>query len=169
MSVSAGPGPEEGTYRFVLRPAFGGHWPETVRCFAVIVIVALGVALVFTWLGFWPILPFAGLELSALGWALYVSARRELDTEVVTVGDTWVRIEKGRRRPESQWRLDRYFSEVWLEDTGRRPGAPRLFVRCGGERVELGSFLLEDDRRNLARQLRRCIGPVASAGIRPAA
>ncbi|MDZ7811172.1 MAG: DUF2244 domain-containing protein [Arhodomonas sp.] len=76
---------------------------------------------------------------------------------------------KGRRRPESQWRLDRYFSEVWLEDTGCRPGAPRLFVRCGGQRVELGSFLLEDDRRNLARQLRRCIGPVASAGIRPAA
>ncbi|WP_018718687.1 DUF2244 domain-containing protein [Arhodomonas aquaeolei] len=167
MAVTADPAGADGPRRFVLKPAFGGHWSETVSLFRGIAVVSLGIAGVLTWLGFWPVLPFAGLELALLGWALYVSARRALDTEVVTVSEEWVCIEKGRGRPEARWWLERYFSEVCVPAPDA-PGA-RLMIRCRGECVELGDFLAAGERRQLGRELYRCIGPVAAGGIRPAA
>ena len=43
---------------------------------AVMAFVSLGIAALFTLQGFWPILPFAGLELAALGLALPMSSPR---------------------------------------------------------------------------------------------
>ena len=42
-----------------------------------------------------PVLPFAGLELGAVGWALAVSMRRNRYREVVSFGEERVRIEFG--------------------------------------------------------------------------
>lgn len=164
MAVSADTAGPDGARRFVLKPAFGGHWRETVAVFRAIAAVSLGIAAVLTWYGLWPVLPFAGLELSLLGWALYVSARRALDTEVVTVSDDWVCIEKGRGRPQRWWRFERYFSEVRVSAP-----EPQLMIRCRDECVELGDFLAAGERRQVARELYRCIGPVAAGPMRPAA
>ncbi len=167
--VATRPDNDEVEFRFVLRPRFGGHWRETLRIFALIATVTMAVAFGFAALGFWPILPFAGLELAALGGGLYASGRRALDVEVVTVGAYWVRIEKGRGRPQQSWCFERLFSEVRLAGPEYRLHPRRLAIRCRDAQVELGSFLVEEERAALARELRRCIGPVAGDGERPVA
>ncbi len=43
--------------------------------------------------GFWPVLPFAGLEMALLGWALHRSMQRRHQIETITVSDDDVRIE----------------------------------------------------------------------------
>src|SRR5262245_44660681 len=49
--------------------------------------VGFGIAAVFAARGYWPILPFAGLELAALGAALWVTQRRNRYREVISVTD----------------------------------------------------------------------------------
>ncbi|HKJ95086.1 MAG TPA: DUF2244 domain-containing protein [Gammaproteobacteria bacterium] len=149
---------------FVLRPSFAVDWRQTVSFFVVLSLVTVSIALTFTVMGYWPILPFAGLELSGLGVALYVSAGRSLDTEVVRVSEDRVEVEKGRRRPERHWDFSRAWCEVVLKPSGHPWYPPRLGLRSRGEWVELGGFLGEDERKELAGELRRWIGPMALAG-----
>lgn len=145
----------------VIRPGFAVDWPQTVRIFVSMAVTPLLLGIAFAAMGYWPILPFAGLEVTALGVALYVSARRSLDREVLRrVGDR-LYIEKGRGRPQRCWQFQLAWSEVVM-----RPGAggqERVYVRSRGEAVELGEFLDEEARGRLAEELRAWIGPMGSA------
>ena len=59
----------------MIRPNCSLPWRGTVRFYLGIVIVSLGIAAAFAMKGIWLILPFAGLEMVALGAALYIVAR----------------------------------------------------------------------------------------------
>ncbi len=149
--------------RFILRPCFAADWPQTVTAFLAISFVCGSIAIGFAILGFWPILAFAGLELAALGGALYASARRSLDREVVHITEAEIEIEKGRGRPQQRWVLQRAWTEVALAPPGRRGHGSELSLRSRGERVVLGEFLEDGERRALAAALHRAIGPMAVA------
>src|SRR5256884_1169163 len=47
--------------------------------------------------GFWPVLPFAGLEMVLLGWALRLSLERRFHRQTITVTDADVRDRKSTR------------------------------------------------------------------------
>ena len=55
--------------------------------------VSLTVAGLLTTQGFWPVLPFAGLEMGVLGWALHASLRRRFQSETITLSDDHVAVE----------------------------------------------------------------------------
>lgn len=158
---------EEHARCFVLRPNMGLYWRTTVRAYILIVIASLTVAISFALAGFWPILPFAGMELLALGAALYVTARRGRYREVVRVGDRRIEIEKGYRGPEQAWVFERAWSEVVLDPPEHHWYPSRLAIRSRGDSVELGAFLTEPERVRLSRELQRCIGPMG-AGLQEA-
>ncbi len=153
-----------GGRQFVLAPNIAPNWGQTVRIYLALSAGCLGVALVCTFMGFWPVLPFAGIELTALGIALYVSARRSLDREIVSVEDGRIRVEKGRGRVEQVWELDQAWTEVIHRQLPRRWEQTELVLRSRGREVKLGDFLEPEERRSLARELRRCIGPMARCG-----
>ncbi len=153
-----------GGRRFVLAPNIAPNWGQTVRIYLALSAVCLTIALVCTAMGFWPVLPFAGIELAALGWALYVSARRSLDREIVHVEHGQVRVEKGRGRVEQTWQMEQAWTEVIHRQLPRRWEETELVLRSRGREVKLGSFLEPEERRSLARELRRCIGPMARCG-----
>jgi uncharacterized membrane protein len=149
---------------FVLRPDNGLYWRTTLRVYLFLAAVCLTVAIGFTMAGFWPVLPFAGLELALLGAALYVTARRGRYREVVRISGQFVSIEKGYVGPSQHWQFERVWTEVLLQPSRRRLHPARLLIRSGAVYVELGSFLTEEDRASLARQLEAAIGPMASGG-----
>lgn len=149
---------------FVLRPNIGLYWRTTLRVYIILSAVCLGIALGFAVMGFWPILPFAGLEVAALGAALYVSAKRGDCQEVVRIGGDVVEIEKGVKGPEQSWRFPRAWSEVVLNAPLHRWYPSRLVIRSRGTVVELGAFLTDEERELLATELYRCIGPMADRG-----
>jgi len=153
--------------RFLLRPNCGVYWQTTVIVFVAIAAVSLTIATLFAFAGFWPILPFAGLELTALGVALYVSAVRGNYREEIRVDSSTVEIRKGRKEPDRVWNFDLAWSEVLLEASFHRWYPSRLAIRSQGNAVELGAFLTEEERLSLAEELRRCIGPMAARGIPP--
>jgi uncharacterized membrane protein len=120
-----------------------------------------GIAGLMASLGFWPVIPFAGLELAALGAALYVSVRRNGHREVVLIGPQRVRVEVGLlgRGAVSTVELQRGPTRVLLEPGGNRNAPSRLLLSSGGQTVRIGTCLTDDERRQLATRIRQLLTP----------
>lgn len=118
-------------------------------------VVSLSIAAWFAWQGAWMVFPFAGIELTALAVALYLVSNRCMDKEVVSIDEETVEISKGRRQQESTTLLQRHWAQVHLEaaDHGWYPS--RLMIRSHGKGTEIGCFLDEDEREQLAGKLKR--------------
>lgn len=115
-------------------------------------VATLGSAAYCTWLGLWPVLPFAGLELAALGWALMVSMRRSRYREVLSFDEARVRIEFGLagQGVAAQVELPRGWTRAWIERDADRHFAPsRLVLGCSGQRVVVGRCLTDAEREAL--------------------
>lgn len=103
---------------------------------------------VFTALGAWPVLAFAGVETGlAIGLlALYRHhAGRSAELVVLTEGRVQVRRREGGRREEASF--DPFWARLsWEEER-------RLFLGQRGRRIEIGRFLPPEDKLALERSL----------------
>jgi uncharacterized membrane protein len=123
--------------------------------------VSLAIGGFFALRGFWPILPFAGLELVGLGAALAVSLRRNRYREVVSFDDELIRVEVGEvgRGIGMSVQLQRAATRVLLEPGPYRTSPTQLRLSCQGQVLELGRCLTDEERQRLARRLRELIHP----------
>jgi len=128
--------------------------------FASACIVPFGLGGILAFKGFWPIVPFAGLEMALLAWALKVSLERRFYFQTITVSEADVAVESRVREGAERVVFPRHWAQVKL----RRPAASlhpsRLTIESHGRQCELGSFLTEEERRGLALRLARVIGRV---------
>ncbi|HUS24490.1 MAG TPA: DUF2244 domain-containing protein [Candidatus Binatia bacterium] len=123
--------------------------------------VGLGVAGVWTALGFWPVLPFAGLELAAFGAALAVCMHRNRYREVLRFSAGTVRIEFGLlgQGPTTQLELPRAWTRVELARGEHRHEPTALWLCCSGQRVRIGVCLTDEDRSRLAARIGDLLKP----------
>jgi uncharacterized membrane protein len=128
--------------------------------FAAACVVPFGVAGFLALRGFWPVLPFAGLEMALLGWALNTSMQRRFHRQTIIVTDRDVKIESRERARCEQVVFPRHWAQVKLRRPAARLHPSRLTIESHGRQCELGSFLTEEERRGLALQLQRLIGRV---------
>jgi uncharacterized membrane protein len=133
--------------------------PRAARLFySSLCAVCFGVATFWTVLGYWPVLPFAGLEMLALGWALKLSMDRRKHRQTITLTPAEVAIESAFEREVRQVVFPRYWAQVRIR-AGLSPLHPsRLTIESHGRRCEVGSFLNEQERLGLAHRLRGLVG-----------
>ena len=141
-------------WRIVIRPNRSLSKRQLQIAFAVIAVVCLGIASLFAAFGLWPVLPFAGAEVIAVGVGFYLSALGGRETEVVSVVSDTVAVEKEGRRVRRRWELSRAWLQIRLLPPRFRWYPTRLVIRSHGKQVELGGFLNEDERQQLAGELR---------------
>ncbi|ROR32778.1 DUF2244 domain-containing protein [Inmirania thermothiophila] len=120
-----------------------------------------GIGAWFAARGAWAVLPFAGLELALLAWAMASCARAAAAREVVEVTAREVVVRDGRGAAR---RLPRAWARVVLrrDPAGRYPS--RLFLRAHGREVELGRALPQAERARLAGTLAGNVGAGWSHG-----
>ena len=128
--------------------------------FAAACVVPFGVGTFLACKGFWPILPFAGLEMALLGWALRLSLERRFHRQSITVTEADVSIESRVRERCACVVFPRHWAQVKLRRPAAKQHPSRLTVESHGRQCELGSFLTEEERRGLALRLQRLIGRV---------
>lgn len=131
---------------------------------ASLAVPGLGIAGVFAAQGFWPIFPFAGLELSALGAALWVSLRRNRYREVLGFEGGQLVVEFGVLGNGVGRRvvLPRVWTRVVLERGRHRNDPLRLWLVYAGRRVEIGRCLTDDERAGLRGRIQELLRPVAA-------
>lgn len=156
--------PDDYPCRFILRPNRSLSWRGTLWFFFSLVLISVCIALGLTWLGFWLVLPFTGLELLAVGVGLYVVACRCYQCEIISIGEDSIRIERGRGRPHQEFTLGRGWARVVLEQCPKAWYPSRLLIRSHGRAVEVGRFLEEQERQRLADELTRSLRAPAYPG-----
>ena len=111
---------------------------------ASITLVCGGIATIFYFFGASLILPFAGLELTILFIAFYLSFRWSSKKEKIYISNEIVKIEKGINKAEYLWEEFRTFTSFQVKRN--KDQSIRMSFRSKGEDVFVGDFLNEDDK-----------------------
>lgn len=143
--------------QIVLKPNRSWTWRANTYFVASLMVVSLTVATVFTVNGMWVILPFTILELSVLSACLYYCVRRTHTTEVLTLSQSTLVLERGVNRPTQRFDFDRYFSRFLVEAATHPWYKKRINLRCRNQQFEVGSFLSNEEKDDLISQLRTMI------------
>jgi uncharacterized membrane protein len=126
-----------------------------------VAVVALGIGVLFAARGAWPILPFAGLELAALGAALWVCLQRNRYREVIDFDGPWVRVEVGLvgKGVHASWELERCHTRAFLERDASRTSPLALVLASGAQRLVIGRCLTDEERVALCARLKQLLSP----------
>lgn len=126
------------------------------KVFAVIAGFALLVAFGFTMAGAWLVMPFAGLELAVLAAAFHYVNGNASDYESLQVNGDRLVIETRNRKRIERVEFNRYWVRVVLQ--GLPGGVRQLLLRSTGREVRIGRFLSDEQKMELARELRSVTG-----------
>jgi uncharacterized membrane protein len=138
----------------VAKPNCSASWRTNQLVLLALAIPSLGIGTAFALLGAWPILPFAGLEIMALGTALYYVNWKLQYRHVITVSDDAVCIEKGHYVPKRSWQFSRQGIGLAITPEKHPWEGPALQVHDNQESVTVGEFLSREDSLKLAEMLR---------------
>jgi uncharacterized membrane protein len=138
----------------IAEPNRSASWETNKAVLIVMCCLSAVIAGGFALIGAWPILPFAGLEMLALGSTLYYVCWKLRYRHVVTLEDTSVLIQKGHYHPRQQWRFDRDSTTLQVTTQPHPWDAPLISLCSRGEQVSLGDFLSKDDANALVQLLR---------------
>lgn len=128
--------------------------------FASLCLVCFGIAAILAARGLWVVLPFAGLEMVLLGWALKASLARREHGQTITILDRDVLVESRTGARYVQVVFPRHWAQVRLRRAGSPLHPSRLTIESHGRQCEVGSFLTEQERCGLAHRLKCLIGRV---------
>lgn len=144
--------------KFMIYPNRSLSWTGNQLFFLTIFCVSFTIATAFAWHGLWLVVPFAGLEMLALAAALYFCARRLNQKEIVSINQTSVTINVQRQgRSQASCSLPRAWTQVVVSSPISQMEARHLWLRAQGKQVEIGAFLDDQEKQQLANALNRAI------------
>lgn len=150
-------------FRFATVSEQGTEWTLKRNCsvtpaqlgylYVSLCILSMGVAGLFWSMGATLVLPFAVLELVAVGTAFLVYARHATDNERIRLleGRLVVEWETAGRASRCE------FAREWVRVEPRQDAGQLIEVRGGGKSVQVGRFMRSDLRPLLAREIRQAL------------
>jgi len=145
------------TGQIILQPNHSWTWRANLYFLATLFVLSIAIATGFLVLGYWLILPFAGLEMIALTAAIYYCVRKTHRQEVLHFSQDWVVIESGVNKIEKEHRFQRFFTRVLIESPKGARRSQRIALAERDHNVEVGEFLTDDDKKTLIKELRSMI------------
>lgn len=160
------PGPAQPARQWLWRRNCSMTPRSVLWLFGLLAALCLAIGASFWWLGATLVMPFAWLEVLALGAALVVYARHAADTECV-------RLERDVLSVQWEWggRVERVeFRPGTVRIESRADGGSLIELSGQGRTVRIGRLVRPEIRRQLADELRRemrsvCQGPEMAVGV----
>lgn len=123
---------------------------QVAQAYGVLCTGVLGVSLAFALQGIWIVFAFAVLEITVVVTALLYYARHALDQERVWLSEGYLRIERTDAGRVEQFVLDPHLTRIVVPDRRRQ----LIALESRGIRIELGSYVSEQMRRAVAREMK---------------
>ena len=120
--------------------------------FGSLAVFSLIIAAGFAVVGAWLVLPFAGVEIAALGMAVRMVLLRAGDFECLAFRGDRILIEIRERGLAQQFEFHRGWAQLVTGETGP------VVLRSHGRTVKIGRYCGEAGRRMLTRELRNRLG-----------
>lgn len=152
---------DDGTasYRFTLQPNRPLGNPALLTLMALVGLVSGAVGTGFVLLGAWPVTGFLGLDVVGLALALRWAQRQARRHEVIELAPAALVVRRvGVDGAVAEERLPPHWARIDLEDVPGRTGI--LSLAAHGRRIEVGSFLGYDEKRELAQALGTALAAV---------
>lgn len=150
-----------GQGHIVVCPNRSAHWQRTKLWLWCISTVALLISVGFALAGLWLILPFAGFEVMALVFLTSWVAHQCHRQQVIYIDDGRVLVEKGRHAPKVSWEAELFWARLVVDPPVYRGHPNKLFLRSKQQKIEIGEFLNEQDKKRLVAELRGMIHVVS--------
>jgi uncharacterized membrane protein len=116
--------------------------------FAALAVAVLGIGVGFALAGAWLILPFAGLEVVALGAAFVLQARHATDYERIELAGGRLRLEVAEAERVARYEVDARAARIEMQ------GA-HVVLRGAGETLRIGRHLDDEARVRFAGELKK--------------
>ena len=143
----------DGSVQWLLRRNCSIAPSQLVIAYALLCVVSLAIAGAFWWRGAPFVLPFASIELLAVGIALVVYARHAADRESLSLQPGLLKVEctHGRRVDQVE------FTPAWVRVEPAHGDRSLIELSGEGKRIAVGRFVRPELRRALAEELRAAI------------
>lgn len=145
--------PHTGGTRLLLKPNRSLSWRGNVLIWIGLVVISLTIALGWSLMGAWVVLPFAGIELIAVGTGIYLTSRDCHRQELVTLQGDDIILEKGHAEKEISWTLPRPYTRLQYHEPKHAFAVAKLSFRHRDNSVPVGDFLNQEDTAILLRAL----------------
>ena len=120
--------------------------------------LTLVLASVAAWLGYWPVLAIAVLQVVLLGMIFTRAWKSAWTVETISIDSVRIRVLQQRFSGQTKTELDAAWARVVLQQPQYQWYPPELMIRSGKSTVRLGEFLNAAERRELAGVLRKAVG-----------
>jgi uncharacterized membrane protein len=136
-----------------LSPNRSATWQQTKIVIFVMAFIMLVIALAWTFVGAWIILPFAGLEFGLFALLMYKVSKFTYSRQVINIDNQQVTIAWGLKQLEQTHQIQRedLYVYYWEADEGWH--LPRISLSQNRSNVEIGKFLNLEDRQQLKKEL----------------
>ncbi len=145
--------PSDGSVHWLLRRNCSMTPVQLIAFYLSLSAWSLAIAGALWWRGATLVLPFAGIEIIAVGIALYVYARHAADRERLTLepGRLTVECTIGMRTDQAA------FASSWVRIEPEHGDRSLIEVSGQGQRISIGRFVRPEQRRALADELRTAL------------
>ena len=160
VSADMHPGRNSAARYIIAQPNQSASWQSNKQLLLTVGLITGFIATLFSLMGAWLILPFAGIEITALGGALYVVCRRLNLRHVLHFSGDLLIIEKGMKQAQQRWQLHKQTTSIIVERQNH-PWDPIKIYLCSRhqqdtcEQIAVGDFLNSEDSQQLLRILRQ--------------
>ena len=127
--------------------------------------VSFSIALAFTAMGYWVVLPFTALEMAVLTYCLWLCLRRSSLQEVLSLTPEMITLEVGIKRPQQTYTWQRFFTKIQVKQALHPWYRKKVSLVHKGTELEIGRFLNADEQTELLDSLRQLIRQADAARI----
>lgn len=135
-------------------------WAEAKWIMAIMVAVVMIIAIAWTFVGAWIVLPFAGVEVGLFVLLMYKVTRSTYLKQIVTFDDEQIRVEMGINRRLSSQTIPRLGTDIFYSETDRNWTTPKITLHNGSKRLQIGEFLNSEDMALLRESLEELGFPI---------
>jgi uncharacterized membrane protein len=164
-SSAAPGGQQEWSVRWLLKRNCSLAPRQLLLCYLGLCLLSLGIGAGFWWAGAVMVLPFAGVELLAVGVAMFVYARHAADNESIRLGPGRLIVEYAFGQ-----RIERVeFTPAWVRVEPAHGDRSLIELSGQGRKISVGRFVRPELRRELADELRWALRRWSNGAGAPAA
>ena len=145
-----------------LKPNRSASWAETKWLIAIMAAFVFTIAIAWSFVGAWVILPFAGLEVGLLALLMYKVSYATYQRQIIEIETHRITIETGVYRPHTRIEFDRADTHLDVVEANTSFEIPTLKLVSQNRQVVIGEFLNRDDRLKARESLKQIGIPVCS-------
>ena len=139
--------------QLILSPNRSMSWQTNKKILVVLFLVNMAIALAWSAMGAWMVLPFAGLEIFFVGLGMYYVSWKLSFKQIISVEANSLILQKGVYFPKHEWHWEYSRTTLVSKPSNYRMSAPSLFLKHLGEQIEIGDFLNRKEKKALRQYL----------------